>query len=803
MGSNREDQTFLKNLIKQMTFEEKVLLLAGSSFWETTGNERFGIPRMKLTDGPNGARGENFNEGVKSACFPAGVSLAASFNSKLAGEIGKTLAQETITKGARVLLGPTVCPHRHPIGGRNFESYSEDPLLAGRVASHYIDGVQGEGIGACIKHFAANEQETNRSSIDARVSERALREIYLKPFEIVIKASQPWSIMTAYNVVNGTHADSNAYMLKTILREQWGYDGQVVGDWGGCNSLSVALNAGLDLEMPGPASWRTIENVQRALDKSEVTMETIEARVMENLKFLQRSGGFENPTIPPERAEDLPEHQALIRRAGAEGAVLLKNKDSLLPLNTEKTRSIALIGLAKQCLSQGGGSAAVNPHRAITPYQAFKEVVSDKIRLSYAEGASILRNLPPCGEGVTDSEGKPGFTFQSFNDKGETMSTVNYASSSFRSREATGMARIVLTGTYTPKVSGKHYISLATIGNTKVHINDDLVYNIEGKSADVYAILLGVAIEEQKQFEFEAGRPYRIRLEAATVADPENEVSFNAKSLGFNFGLLEQHLMEADLLQEAIETAKASEVAVVFVGNTQAWETEGDDRDTMDLPRNGSFDKLIAAVAAVNPNTIVVNSSGSPITMPWIDSVSAVLQAWFPGQEAGYTMADIIFGAAYPGGKLPTPTSSSTQRPDTVLFPFGFGLSYTTFDVHNIALSSTTLRQGQVLHVDVDITNTGARDGSETLQVYVGPRSAGAIDRPIKELKGFEKVHLAPGAKQSVSVLLELMSFAYFSEAKGKWAVDAGTYVVSVGVSSMHIVGTKEVEIAEAFEFDP
>ncbi|KAF7670956.1 glycoside hydrolase superfamily [Alternaria burnsii] len=812
MGFDHGDHFFLKGLITQMTFEEKVSLLCGSSFWETSGIDRLGIPRMKLTDGPSGARGEDFNSGLSSACFPAGITLAASFSEQLAREVGKALAQETQTKGARVLLAPTVCPHRHPLGGRNLESFGEDPLLAGRLATEYIKGIQGEGIGACIKHFAANEQETNRSSIDARVGERALREIYIKPFEIAIKGSQPWSIMTAYNVVNGTHADSNKTLLNDILRKQWGYDGHVVADWGGMNSLATALNAGVDLEMPGPASWRTVENIQRALDNNEVSMETLETRIFENLKFLQRSGGFDHATIPLERAEDLLEHRALIRRAGAESAVLLKNKNDVLPLNKEKIGSIAMIGLAKQCLSQGGGSAAVNPHHNITPFKAFEEAVDGKIQLSYAEGAPVLRNLPACSKDVVDLDGNPGFSFQ----------------------DPTGYSRVIVTGIFTPSTSGKHYISLATLGNTKVYINDELVYDIEGKSADVYAILIGVAVEEQKQFDFVANKPYQIRLEASTVEDPDVKESFMSKCLGFNFGFMEQHLMEADLLQEAIDVASSSDVAIVFVGNTPAWETEGADRITMALPRDGSLDRLITAVAATNPHTIVVNSTGSPITMPWLQDVSAVLQAWFPGQEAGYSIADVIFGSACPGGKLPVtfPKALSDapafdnfpgnleanfveykegiyigyrhydRKPETILFPFGFGLSYTTFDVSNVSISSTSLEKGLCLTVTAHVTNTGARPGSETVQVYVGPSNEGAIDRPLKELKGFAKVHLCPGAQQSISVSLEAEKFAYFNEERGMWAVDAGEYAIFVGVSSAQIVSTKKVDMSASFEFD-
>ncbi|KAF3037664.1 hypothetical protein E8E12_006844 [Didymella heteroderae] len=762
--SSNYDEAFLKGLIKQMTFEEKVSLLCGASFWETASIERLGIPRMKLTDGPSGARGEDFNSGVKK----------------------------------------------------------------------YIKGVQGEGIGACIKHWACNEQETNRSSIDVRVSERALREIYLKPFEIAIKASQPYSIMTAYNVINGVHADSNKHLLTDILRDQWGYDGQAVADWGGMNSLAMALNAGTDLEMPGPPSWRTVDNIQKALDSGEVSMGTVEARVFENLKFLQRSGGFDHPAVVPERAEDLPEHRALIRRAGAEGAVLLKNQNKILPLDKRNIGSIAMIGLAKQCLSQGGGSAAVNPHH-VTPYAAFEEAVGSTIQLNYAEGASVLRNLPACSEGVVDLDGRPGLSFQSFDEKGEAGATTNIPSSTFQSRDPTGFSRIMLTGTLTPSVSGKHYISLATLGNTKVYINDDLVYDIEGKSADFYAILMGVAVEDQKQYDIVAGQSYRIQLEARTVEDPEVQNSFLSKCLGFNFGFLAQPLMEADLLQEAIEAAKASDVAVVFVGNTPAWETEGADRESMNLPRDGSLDRLVSAVAKVNSKTVVVNSSGSPITMPWLDDVSAVLQAWFPGQEAGHSIADLIFGSRCPGGKLPVtfPRCLSDapafndfpgdleanyveykegiyigyrhydQKPETVLFPFGFGLSYTAFHVSHVSLSSTILGYGQRLNVTADVTNIGIREGSEVVQVYVGSSCQGQIDKPVKELKGYAKVHLVPEAKQSVSVSLNAGSFAYFNEESGNWSVDAGKYMVYVGVSSTHTIAAQEVSIHAAFEFDP
>ncbi|KAH7112488.1 family 3 glycoside hydrolase [Dendryphion nanum] len=836
MGSYAHSQPNLEGLVQEMSVEEKTLLIAGANFWETSPIDRLGIPRLKVSDGPNGARGENFENGVTSACFPASVSLAATFNGELAGRIGKGLGQETKTKGARVLLGPTICPHRHPTGGRNFESFSEDPLLAGRLAAEYINGLQSENVGATVKHFAVNEQESNRFTIDAHVAERALREIYLKPFEIAIKNSKPWSVMTSYNLVNGTHADMSKYLLIDVLRKQWGYEGHVMSDWGGTNSVADSLNAGHDLEMPGPAIQRTPENIRKALKSGELSMETLDARVLANLKLLQQCGCFDDASIPPEQALDLLEHRALIRQAGAEGCVLLKNDNNILPLQKSNLRSIGMIGLAKQFLGHGGGSAAVNAHRKITAYEGFEEAVGDSVQLNYAEGARIWRSLPALSEGVTNLENKPGFSVNCYNDKGESAGIKEIPGSSFRSFEDRNVTRVTISGTYTPTVTGRHYISFATAGNTKVFINDDLVWNIEGKSADIMALLLGVAKEDQQRYDFVAGQQYKVRIEASAIGDPNSPLSILSDNvIGVHLGLVHQDFYEADLIQEAVEVAKASDVAIVFVGNTPAWETEGTDRDDMDLPKDGSLNRLISAVAAANPKTIIINSTGSPIRMPWVSEVSAILQAWFAGQEAGHSVADVVFGSFCPGGKLPVtfPKSLSDspayqnfpgdleknrvdykegiyigyrhydRNPESVLFPFGFGLSYSTFDVSDIEVSSSSFGKGQTLQVTAKVSNTGNQEGSEVVQVYVGASDAGTVDRPLKELRGYAKARLAPGKATSVSVGLNDESFAYFNEEKNKWSVDAGHYTVFVGTSSTQIHATKQVEISTSFDFEP
>lgn len=830
------------SLVSQLTLEEKVSLLAGKDFWQTHSVDRLNIPSMKTSDGPNGARGGLFKGGVSSACFPACVSLAATFDRSLARRIGKALAQETRTKGASVLLGPTVCPHRDPRGGRNFESFSEDPFLAGELASEYIWGLQQQGIGATIKHYAANESETKRFSIDARMTQRALREIYLKPFEIAVKKSDPWAVMTSYNLINGVHADMNNFLITKVLREEWKFSGLVMSDWGGTNSTAESLNAGHDLEMPGPAMRRTFEKVSAAIKNGELSEETLNKRVMKNLELLVRCDKFANPNIAPEQAIDLTEHRQLIRQAGAEGMVLLKNDNDTLPLKPQKLKSIAMLGLPKEFLGHGGGSAAVNAHHKITPYKAFEEALGDKVQLKYSEGAHILRNLRPLKEGVLDEEGNPGFTCRVYTTDTDTPSISNQCGANYMSLERPNLSAVTLTGTLKPITSGSHYLSFATVGNTKISINDEEIFRASGPSADIMAFLLGTASEERKQYAFTAGHLYNIKIEATVLKGMDSELSILANPLiGFNFGFALQKDFEADLYTPAVETVKDSDIAIVFVGNTPTWETEGCDRDSMDLPMDGSLDKLIAGCASVNKDTIVVNCSGSPITMPWINDVAAVVQAWFPGQEAGYAIADVLLGKVNPSGKLPVtfptrvedaPTYENfpgnvkelhvdykedifmgykhyDSHPEAVLFPFGYGLSYTTFQVSHVSVSNTTLRPTDSFNVSATITNTGSVAGRETMQIFVGPASDNecAVDRPTKVLSGWAKTKgLAAEQSESVSASISVKeSMQYWDEERYKWIVPKGRYIVYVGTSSAEkdSVRNIEVEVSEQGDFDP
>jgi beta-glucosidase len=567
-------------LLKQLTLEEKISLLAGKNFWETVPIKRLGIPSAKVSDGPNGARGAQFQGGVRAACFPASSCLAAGWDREVVSRIGVALAEETRSKGAICLLGPTVCPHRSPLGGRNFESFSEDPFLAGKLASTYIQGLQGQGVSATIKHFAANEQETRRFTMNVNVSERALREVYLKPFEIAIKEAKPWALMTSYNLVNGTHADMNEYLLQTVLREQWGYKGLVMSDWGGCNSMAESINAGLDLEMPGPTIHRKTEDVKRAVESGKIDVKTIDARALAILNFVKQTGKFEHPETPPEQAIIKPEHQKLIREAGAQGAVLLKNEKSILPLKAKELKSVAALGLAKECLAHGGGSATVNCHYKVTPYEALERVLGKDVKLEYAQGAQVFRNLPDMKDDLFDLDGKPGLTlsrYQTRDFSGEPEAIQNNETGSYMPIE-TRCAAVRIEGAYKPSVSGSHYMSFYALGPSRLFINDKLIFDITKNSDDPMGFLFGGVVEERSQVDFVKGQEYRVRVESiAPVSHPNSKETLSLLDglLGVHLGFMTQETFEEDLLASAVEVAKSADVALVFVGNTASWETEG------------------------------------------------------------------------------------------------------------------------------------------------------------------------------------------------------------------------------------
>jgi Beta-glucosidase-related glycosidases len=812
----------IEALLDSMTLEEQVALLAGADFWSTVPIERVGIPAVKVTDGPNGARGGGaLIGGVTAASFPVGISLGSTWDTELVNEIGQALAEEAQSKGARVLLAPTVNIHRSTRNGRNFECYSEDPFLTAKLAVSYIKGLQSKGIAATIKHYAGNESEFERMTISSEIGERPLREIYLLPFEAAVKEAKTWAVMSAYNKVNGVYASENHYLLTEILRDQWGFDGVVMSDWFGSHSTAPTVNAGLDLEMPGPTRDRG-EKLVAAVKAGEVSPETVRESARRILRLFERIGALDDPTIAPEQAIDKPEHRALIRRAGAEGSVLLKN-NGVLPLDKGKIETIAMIGPNAQTAQiMGGGSAQVNAHYRISPYEGVLAQAGDSVELSFAQGATNNKQLPVF---------TGGFDVEYYNSN-DLSGPVIYRTTAPKS-EFMWMAEIGpgvrrdifsarITGSYKASESGEYLFSLTSAGLSRLYVDGKLlIENWENwKPGESY---FGAGSDQiVRPLELQAGQTYTITI----------EYSF---TIGTTLPLAALHAgvmlpLGDKAIEDAVALAKQSDVAVLFVGLTGEWDTEGVDRPHIRLV--GRQDELIARVAAANPKTVVVLQTGAPVEMPWLNDVAAVLQAWYPGQEAGNAIADVLFGEVNPSGRLPQTFPVRLEDDPTYinypgengkvfygeglfvgyryydtkkiepLFPFGFGLSYTTFAYSNLRLSADTIGPNDTLTVTLDVTNTGQRAGKSVVQLYVrDPQSR--LVRPEKELKGFTKVALEAGETRTVSIQLDPRSFAYYDDAKAAWVVEAGSFEILVGESSRHIHLRAEVSMTETREIQP
>jgi beta-glucosidase len=716
-------------------------------------------------------------------------------------------------------------------------------LLAGRLASQVIQGIQSKGIAATIKHFAANEQETERLTVDETISERALREIYLRPFEIAIKEAKPWAVMTAYNSLNGEHCDSNSFLFQ-VLRKEWGWNGLVMSDWGGTNSTAEALNAGLDLEMPGPTNKRKVPDVLAAIQQDKVKESTIDDRARTVLQFIDKLKAFENPTIPPEQAINKPEHQTLIREAGAKGCVLLKNVDKVLPLSRDKVKGkkVAVIGLAKTALAHGGGSASVNAHYKVTPWDALQEAIGDSTELVYAQGAHTQRIMLPIGEdssagSVVDMDGKSGFTLQmSSMDKDNLEKTVKSLPSSSVSpigSHNTHFKIVELIGDFTPAESGSHYLGCTGLGPTQVYVNDELVYDQKGAAPDAMGFLFGAISEDEFTYPFTAGTTYRIKVRSVPPIDAPGLQILNGLT-GVRLGLQLASAHDADLQAEASAIAKNADYAIVFVGHDPQWETEGQDQASFNLPKKGSQDALVSAIAAVNRNTVVVNSTGVAIALPWLDQVAGLVHAGFPGQECGNSIADVLTGAINPEGRLPMSFPKRIEDApaygnfpgeytngqlkveykegvfvgyrhydrighDKVNFAFGYGLSYTTFDSSNLQVSWESQTE---FSVSVDVSNTGSTQGGTLIQVYAGGADAG-LEYPIKTLVAFKKIRLQPGEKQTVQLSAAARDLGYFDVTRGQWVVPAGQYVFSLGQSASDIIETVKVAVDKELTYAP
>ena len=810
----------IDDILDRMTLEEQVSLLSGADFWTTVPVERLGIPKIKVTDGPNGARGAgSLVAGVNAACFPVAIALGATWCPALVERMGVALAGQAKSKGASVLLAPTVNIHRSGLNGRNFECYSEDPLLTAELAVAYIQGVQSQGIAATIKHFAGNESEIERQTMSSDIDERALREIYLAPFEQAVKRAGVMAVMSSYNRLNGTYTSEHPWLLTKVLRGEWGFDGIVMSDWFGSHSTAATVNAGLDLEMPGPTRDRG-EKLVAAVRNGEVKPETVRQAARRILTLLDRVGAFKQAPDLSEHALDLPQDRALIRKIGAEGAVLLKN-DGILPLQKAGLGHVAVIGPnAAEARVMGGGSAQIAAHYRISPLEGIRQALSNANSIHHASGCRNNRLI-----NVFSGEMRVEY-FAGRDLAGPVVATETAHKGEFfwfdlpSAKLDPNDFSARMTASYIPAESGEHVFGMTNAGLARLYVDGKLVVNgYDGWArGDNY---FGTANVEQRQgIHLDAGQRYQVVVDYCSSAVTEEGINLTAVRFG-----VEKPLGE-DAMMDAVEKARDADVVLLFVGRDGEWDTEGLDLPDMRLP--GRQEELIERVAAANANTVVVLQTGGPIEMPWLDKVRAVLQMWYPGQELGHAVADVLFGDAEPGGRLPQTFPKRLldnsaivgdaavypgkdghvryaegvfvgyrhhdKRGVEPLFPFGFGLGYTRFSWANLQASAMHMVEEGVT-VTIDVTNTGDRTGFELVQLYVRPLGS-TVERPDKELRAFAKLRLAPGETGTALLVVRPRDLSYFDEQVGAFRAAAGRYELLAAANAADIRSAVTIELA-------
>ena len=804
----------VKMLISQMTLQEKVNLLSGKNDWGTMPVERLGIPSMEVCDGPHGVR--LVNDGRRGKCattaFPTGMSMACSWNTELIEQVGVALGEETKAMGCDILLGPAVNIIRHPLAGRNFECLSEDPYLSGRIGTAYIKGVQSRNVGTSLKHFACNNQETERGRGSSVVDERTMREIYLPAFEMAVKEAKPWTAMCAYNRVNGTFASENKHLLTEILRNEWGFEGIVMSDWGATHSMIEPVKAGLDLEMPGPA--RHFKGLVDAVGLWQMDEALIDRAVARILRMIVQSGKMDTSSVLLEGAVCTPEHQRLARVLAEESIILLKNDHETLPLKVERLKTIVAIGPnANEPVISGGGSSEIERSFClVAPLDALRERLACKVDVKFEEGCvnyvkppiAAVRHFTPAkgaGHGLwgeyfnnTELSGEPVFT------QVATSMNLWWGGSS--------PSPDIEVHRYSARWTGKLNVwhdacyTLATwgFGSSRIYLDGMLILEATSDEA-----AKSDSVSKTLQLDLCAGKTYDFRME---YVRPES-----AGGGGFivNFGVSESEVMD-EQFKRAVDLAKKSDVAIVFAGMSRRYEGEGADRTDLDLP--GRQNELISAVAKVNPNTIVVLNNGSAISMPWLNEVSAVLEGLYYGQDGGNAIADILVGKVNPSGKLSvtfpkklgdTPAFVNFPGSGTVvygeevfvgyryydkrdvepLFPFGFGLSYTTFEYSDLRVPAS-FTKGESVEVALKVRNLGKCEGKEVIQLYIHDTAA-SVSRPPRELKGFAKISLQPGQSKDVSFKLEQRAFSFYDVGKKCWMAEPGRFEIHVGSSSRDI----------------
>lgn len=807
-------------LVARLSLEQKVRLLTGSDSWTLYSEAAVGLRPIVMSDGPAGVRGTSYDPSNPSTSLPCGVALAATWDEKLIEELAVALGREARAKGVDVLLAPTVNIVRTPLSGRGFECFSEDPFLTSRIAVAYVRGVQRAGVAATVKHYVANDSETERHTYDARITEPVLRELYLPPFEACIAEADAFLVMAAYNSVNGATMTANPRLLQELLKGEWGFTGVVVSDWSATTSTVPSAAAGLDVIMPGPIGpWG--DGLLEAVRGGEVSEAQIDDKVARILLLGRRIGAL-NGHISPEAAKPVTsKHSALIdpvlvRDVTARSFALLRNEGGLLPLWNGNVARIAVIGPnAVEAQTQGGGSVRVLP--VVRPTAA--DAVSDALDVYVTVDQGCLTNpyVPaPSLESVQDPvTHKQGVRLEVRTADGDVVHDAPFAKTDVtwwdqlpESVQVAG-SQIIMRARYRPTLSGPHLIGAAGVGRIRIFVDGSVIAEGETRKPQDQVEALSRPPQLRAPVELHAGREAEVRIEYTPA------VGFTALRLGIG-----PELEDGKLLDDAVKAAAAAEVAVVVVGSADGTESEGYDRATMALP--GRQDELVHRVAAVNRNTIVVVNSGMPVLMPWVDEVAAIIQAWLPGQAFGEALAEVLSGGAEPGGRLPvsipklesdspvlhaTPEGGRLDYSEGLLvgyrgydrsgteplFPFGHGLGYTEWSYESLSVARS-ITGGQDLEVAVTVRNAGTRAGREVVQLYL---ETGDDDprRPVRVLAGFANVTAEPGERVEARMTVPARAFMRFHELARAWIAHPGLYMLRVGRSSRDLRLQAEIAV--------
>ncbi|MDQ0910895.1 beta-glucosidase [Streptomyces canus] len=776
-----------------LDLDAKARLLAGQDMWSLPALSEIGLDSLVMSDGPIGVRGVRWSADDPSIALPSPTALAATWDPELARRAGVLLAQEARRKGVHVLLAPTVNLHRSPLGGRHFEAYSEDPYLTGRIGAGYVTGVQEGGVGTTVKHFVANDAETDRFTVNNLVSERALRELYLAPFELIVENAHPWGIMTAYNTVNGTTMTEHHYLVNEVLRGEWGFDGYNVSDWMAARSTEGAIEGGLDVAMPGPTTVYG-EALAQAVRDGRVEESAVDTAVRNVLRLAARVGILDGAEPVVTELPETVDGIGLAREIARRSFVLVRNQGAL-PL---KAGTVALIGAAaRDARVLGGGSATVFPDRIVSPLDGLAAALPEGT-LSYAVGADPNTELAVADE---------GFSLEAVcrDVNGEVIGTAPVPNGQIQwmgSDLPEGVTHdrlhtVELTGTFTPRESGTHTFGIKGLGAFQLVVDGTTYYDdVQRTDKDDPFVTFFGAPEPRAQVELTAGEPVEISLTHVVVL-PED---VPMKVVTFSLAHQDPRRDPDELIAEAVEAARHADTAVVVVATTERVESEGYDRKDLALP--GRQDELVRAVAAANPNTVVVVNSGSPVELPWREDVAAVLFSWFPGQEGGAALADVLTGAHEPGGRLPTTWGTLADAPVTRVapeagelpydegvfigyaawekerrtpaYPFGHGLGYTDWTYESVEVRGTTVR--------VRLRNSGSRAGREVVQVYLAPAGPDA-ERPARRLAGFAGTAAGPGESVEVTVEIPRRAFEIWDEKTSSWSYVKGSYEIQVGRS--------------------